>query len=882
MSESNLIRRAEAIFDAIADLPESARAAEIGRLASGDAALMDLVQRLVASDIASAGFLETPARAVDAALRSLDRTARELPTAIGDYRVVSLIGEGGMGAVYEAQQENPRRAVAVKVIRAGAASPESLARFRREAQLLGALHHAGIAAIYEAGHADVVYPSGTLRNQPYFAMEYVRGEGLSDYLLKHSPSLRDRLELFAKVCDAVDHAHRAGIVHRDLKPGNILVERAEGGPAPKILDFGVARVEHSNANTLRTDALQLVGTVPYMSPEQISPQSDGAVDARSDVYSLGVILYQVLSGKLPYDLSNRSLADAARIVQDEEPASLSTTNRAYRGDLATIVARALEKDPARRYQSAAQFADDIRRSLRHEPITARPPTTAYQLSKFARRNRAVVAGVVATMLALSVGTVASTIMYFRAESDRLKAVDLAKAAQDASDAATKAKSLAESESKKVTAINDYLLADFIGAAAPSRDGHEVKLLTVLVRAAENVGERFKDEPLLEAEIRLMLASALGDIDLRADAIRHARIGRERMAAAVGPDDDRSLRATVVYCNELSADQQHQENEATCREAIARFEKLLPPENTSLLRCRALLGESLQAQGRYGEAEEILLPTIAQMEASLGRNDDNTMATISSLVAVYKSTGRHEDAIRVQEDLLRRCESSPACGKMNELLMRSNLLGAFLNLGRIDEAVPHAEALATEIRKYLPEGHFYRAQAMVNAGAVFSRAKRFDEAISTLLEAFEGMRASRGDGAWETERVASILRNVYARKGDDENAIKWIPLTFSHRLLAAGDDEIESLTKGIGEVHNRLSPYGLESQTVQLLTAGGDKLAPLNSPRRARYFANLARACTSTGRRIEAREALAAAKEALSYSAKPDVDGALIESITISE
>lgn len=567
---TGMLRRAEEIFERVVELPKPERAAAVRELSGGSEELEKLVGRLLESDEDAGGFLETPA----ASGVARGESGGELPRSIGGYRVVRLIGAGGMGEVYEAEQEHPRRSVAVKVIRPGAASRETLARFRREAQLLGALHHAGIAAIYEAGVGEVVMASGVARSQPYFVMEYVRGEGLTEYVSRVKPTVSERLELFAKICDAADHAHRAGIVHRDLKPGNILIEGVEGVAAPKVLDFGVARAEQGGSNTLRTDAMQLVGTVPYMSPEQISPAPGARIDARSDVYSLGVILYQLLAGRLPHDLSERSLADAARIIRDEEPAPLASTNAAFRGDLTTIAARALEKDPSRRYESAARLAEDVRRTLRHEPISARPATTLYQLSKFARRNRALVTGVVAAFVALSVGTVVSTAMYLRAEDARRKAVDLADEAGRASEAATVAKSRAEAEASKVLAINEYLMADFIGAAAPGRDGHEVKLLTVLVRAAENVGKRFEGQPLLEGEIRLLLADALGEVDMRKEAIVHARRGLELVSATAGEMDRRTLNGQMVLMNELIADQQYDEVIATAGRVIDQYSPTL--------------------------------------------------------------------------------------------------------------------------------------------------------------------------------------------------------------------------------------------------------------------------------------------------------------------
>jgi serine/threonine protein kinase len=304
-----------------------------------------------------------------------------------------------MGAVYEAEQEFPHRTVALKVIRAGYATGEMLRRFENEAQALGRLQHPGIAQIYDAGTAET--PFG---RQPYFAMELVHGQSLLAYCDTHRLNLRQRLELMAKICDAVQHAHQRALIHRDLKPANILVD--ESGQ-PHILDFGVARLTDSDAHATRqTDIGQIVGTLAYMSPEQVLGDP-AEIDTRSDVYALGMILYELLAGKRPYAIG-RQLTEAVRTIREEEPTALRSVNRTYRGDVDTIVGKALEKDKTRRYASAAELAADLRRHLRDEPITARPPSASYLLRKFARRNKALVMGVAAVFVVLVLGVVAST------------------------------------------------------------------------------------------------------------------------------------------------------------------------------------------------------------------------------------------------------------------------------------------------------------------------------------------------------------------------------------------------------------------------------------------------------------------------------------------
>jgi len=334
---------------------------------------------------------------VGTARRSEPGTRPEQLAIIGRYRILRLIGEGGMGGVYEAEQEHPRRTVALKIIKAGMASSELLRRFEQESQALGRLQHPGIAQIYEAGTVDTGF--GT---QPYFAMELIHGQSPREYAEANHLKVRDRLNLMVKICDAVHHAHQRGLIHRELKPGNILVD--ETGQ-PKILDFGVARVTDSDTRvTLQTDMGQLIGTLAYMSPEQaLADPLD--IDTRSDVYSMGVILYELLSGRLPYTLSKK-VHEAIQAIREEAPARLSTSNRTLLGDIETIVAKALEKERDRRYASAAEMAADIQRYLNDDPIVARRPSASYQLQKFARRNKALVSGVAAVFIVLVAGVVA--------------------------------------------------------------------------------------------------------------------------------------------------------------------------------------------------------------------------------------------------------------------------------------------------------------------------------------------------------------------------------------------------------------------------------------------------------------------------------------------
>jgi eukaryotic-like serine/threonine-protein kinase len=404
--------RLQELFDRAVALAPARRAAFLAATCADEPVLRAEVESLLACDAefteggGDGGVLKSPL--VRASEPTNSRADGPLPAArapgpsvqVGRYRVLRRIAEGGMGAVYEAEQDSPHRPVALKVIRPGLLSPAMLKRFAQEVEVLGRLRHPGIAQIHEAGMAE--------DGQPFFAMELIRGLPLDEYANRHGLDLAARVGLVARVADAVQHAHDRGVIHRDLKPANILVE--ETGQ-PKVLDFGVARATGADLLTAAglTRTGQLLGTPNYMSPEQVEADP-AAIDHRADVYALGVILFELLAHRLPYQLEDRPLAETARLILHQDPPSLGSINPELRGDVETIVAKALEKDAARRYPSAADLAADLRRWMAHEPILARPASALYHLRKFARRHTALVGGVVATGVALVLGLV-GTILF---------------------------------------------------------------------------------------------------------------------------------------------------------------------------------------------------------------------------------------------------------------------------------------------------------------------------------------------------------------------------------------------------------------------------------------------------------------------------------------
>jgi len=543
--------------------------------------------------------------------------AAKVPSTIGSYRIIRLLGEGGMGAVYEAEQDQPRRRVALKVIKSAWADRELLRRFELESQTLGRLHHPGIAQIYEAGTAETSFGS-----QPFFAMEIIHGKPLIEYAEAKHLNTRQRLALMIQICEAVEHAHQRGIIHRDLKPGNILVE--ESGQ-PKILDFGLARVTDGDMQATRqTDMGQLLGTLAYMSPEQVTADPL-ALDTRSDVYALGVILYELLAGRLPYELS-RHVYEVVRTIQQVDPKPLSSINRAYRGDIETIAARALEKDKTRRYGSAAELAADIRRYLEDRPIAAKPASTSYQLRKFARRNKVLVTGTFAVFLTLIVGVVVSTWQAVRARRAEVRA---------------------QAETATAQAVVDFLQNDLLAQASANKQAGpktkpdpDLKIRTALDRAAERIEGKFAKQPEVEAEIRQTIGQTYNDLGLYPEARKQLEQALTQRRRVLGPDNPKTIETMLSLGLTALMQDKYAEAEEIDNRALEISRRVLGPENPVTLKCTSAVVKLYLAQHNDSQTEALAKQALEISRRVLGPEHPDTLHAAGNLAASYAGQGKY--------------------------------------------------------------------------------------------------------------------------------------------------------------------------------------------------------------------------------------------------
>jgi serine/threonine protein kinase/tetratricopeptide (TPR) repeat protein len=745
------------IFEACLDVTAGPdRQQVLDRECGTDAQLRAEVEILLAADAAdtaTAQLLDQGAVARPAPVAEL------LPgTDVGGFRIVRRIGAGGMGTVYEAEQREPQRRVALKVMQVGGGGQAALQRFRQEARILARLQHPQIAQVHGAG----VHPLGNLQ-VPFLAMEFVAGaRDLIEHASTHRLDARARMALLASVCDAVHHGHLKGVVHRDLKPANVLVD--ESG-RPKIIDFGIARcvdADDESAGLTRTG--QLLGTLQYMAPEQFGSEAT-AVDARTDVWAIGVIAFELLTGRPPFDLSGQPLVEAARTVTERRAPRLSTVDRGLRGDLDTIVAHCLEIEPARRYQSALQIHDDLLAWLEHRPIRARPPSTLYQLRKFARRHRLAVALAALTVLALAA---AGVLLLWQNRS-------------------------LQRERNRAATVNDVLQRILTEADPFRRRGAELTVVEALDAAAgEQIGlERIGDDAVA-GELHHTIGRSYYELSEYARALPHlsAAVARRRLAhgadAAATMESELAVALTRLKLGDARTAQPTLE---ALRERAARA-----PAGSQEL--RASIDHAL-AMARFAAddvpgAEALYRAVLENRRQAVGTDDPATLQTQANLGRLLVSSDRAAEAVEVLSDC--RDRRAHALGQDHaDTWITADLLGeALADLGEFDRAEQiHAEAAAA-LERLLGADHDHTFAAAFHHAKALGHLGRWQQVRDLAAPLQERCARRFGPADERTRKLASLVASAAAGLGDVEVAAAAFAQVLAVERTQRGDEHPETV------------------------------------------------------------------------------------------
>jgi eukaryotic-like serine/threonine-protein kinase len=873
------------------------------------------LRRLLLANEGLGDFLEEPAPEL---IPSMGRHA--LPRSgdrIGGYCLVELIGEGGMGAVWLAEQQQPvRRQVAIKIIKPGMDSRQVIARFEAERQALSMMDHPNIAKVMDAGTSE--------DGCPYFVMEWVQGQSITEYCDHCRLDLRERLELFLSLCHAIQHAHQKGIIHRDIKPSNVLIALYDDRPVPKVIDFGIAKAIHQPlADQITLTGLgQIVGTIEYMSPEQAMADHID-VDTRSDIYSLGVLLYELLTGSTPFDrkqLRAVALDELLRIIREEDPPRPSTklstgetladvaANRRtdsarltilVRAELDWIVMKTLEKDRNRRYKTVGELAQDIERYLKDEPVAACPPSAAYRLSKFARRNRALVATTIMVSAALFLGLVGTTWQAIRAtraeriavqnerlairerdekEQARLTSAELAErerqARGDAEFERTRAVAAAQSERqarenevlqrKYSDAIADFLMGDLL--ALTSTEGQQrfdddagegiswdSKLIELLDRASNKLESRQGLEPHILAKLHWILGVNFRGAGELQRAVGHLEKCLEMERSHRGDDDPDTLIAahSLVIAYEVSGD--FKRAEQLCRHTLDSRKQVLGESHADYLQSLETLGRLRASQGEAEEAEAIYLEAAQTARASLGEHHKATQSLLHRLAQVYVVQGKLSSAEPILEETVKSLRQTLGDENFTTLNAMTSLASLYDDQARYADSEILYRQVLEGYQLMVPPEHPYVLAAKSNLAALYYHQGRYSEAVDTYRQLLEVAPRVLGEEHPHTLGAMNNLAGVLMTLRSYDEALELFEALIKVQRRVSGDEHPSTLS-----VANNLAKlYKLQGRLAeaeplqqQVLRAMEARFG-LGHPQTLSAISNLASIYESQGRLPEA-------------------------------
>ncbi len=893
---------AENIFNDALAIDEKRRTQFLNDACGNNTRLRAEVEELIQAHFQLGSFMQIPAigpqSAVETPLVNPERETRLFSSAaaiagdqIGPYILREQIGEGGFGLVFVAEQFKPvRRKLALKIIKPGMDSEQIIARFSAERQALALMEHPNIAKVFDAGTTDA--------GQPYFAMELVHSIPITEYCNVNRLSIERRLKLFMKVCKALEHAHQKGIIHRDIKPANVLVASHDDRPLVKVIDFGVAKALHQQLSeqSVYTHISQVVGTPLYMSPEQ-SDTSNLDIDTRSDIYSLGILLYELLTGTTPLDrnrMKNATFEQIRKLIRDEEltkPSSRLTESvecvsviaqqrqsdplrlqRLIRGDLDWITTKCLEKDRSRRYDSAGALSDEIERYLNDQPVIAGPPTASYRLKKLAARHRAALVSATLMLLMLLIGLSLAIWQAYRATqaqglADR-RLIDVTHE-RDAKETARKlAIASAESERAAKEQSNQRLahleetheiLTSIFDELDPQTEGTNKKPLRVtlgdrLTDLLSKLGSNAEADRLLVAEQQYMLGRALRGLGHYDDAALALEQAYEGLVQEHGEKHLETYRVQQELGDVLRTAGHPADGLVMLQPAAAGLETELGPDDPVVLDAKMNLGWALHETGNLPEAKTLLEETLARCTAVLGIDNNATAVCMSNLAYVYAIEGLHDKSAELYTAAIKAIRKNKGEDHPETLLAINNLAGVQFKMGEVEEAAKLiAEALEIQ-KRTLGEDHADTLLLASNLGAVYQQLGNYDKAISLAEFVYDRRKSRYGEETPDTLIAMRSLGIIYRADGKVEKAISILEEVSVRMANALGTENRHTLgaQNYLGETY--IQNDQLE-KGITLLKAVAEKMKTELGPQHAytlTAISNLVKGYKKTGQYEQSR------------------------------
>ena len=759
----------------------------------------------------------------------------EVGTQVGRYKLLEEIGEGGFGTVWMAEQREPvQRRVALKIIKLGMDTKQVIARFEAERQALAMMDHPNIAKVLDAGATET--------GRPYFVMELVKGVPITKYCDENGLTPQQRLELFVPVCQAVQHAHQKGIIHRDLKPTNVLVSRHDERPVVKVIDFGIAKATGGRLTekTVFTELRQMIGTPAYMSPEQAG-LSDLDVDTRSDIYSLGVLLYELLTGTTPFDVNtllNAGYAEIQRIIREVEPPTPSTRlstlkgnlpsvaaqrkteparlARLVRGDLDWIVMKCLEKDRSRRYETANGLAADIQRYLGGEAVFAAPPSAAYRLRKLIRRNKGPVVAASAVLVVLIAGIIGTTLGLLQSQRARR--------------AENEARVDAERQAEIAREVNHFLTDDLLSAVDPTRTANrQITVREVVDEAARRIGHRFENAPQIGGSIEKTLGQLYARLAVFDQAQHHLQRAYDLCRQALGETARSTLEVRGSIDDVIYQTGRFEEGIKSAESSIQVMSSALGPDDRITLADQSRLATMYAKRLQFDLADGLHRKTWERQKHALGPSHRDTLGTVNNFAASYMERQQFDKAEPLLSEALAALRASVGEEDPDALEVAINLGWTNYELGHADQAEKLTAKALEAARRVLGSDHPITQLAVNNLGVIYARTGRFALAEPLYREGLEVTRRTLGPDHPDLLPSLSNLGKLYSnnlKQYDKAEPLLAEAADKARTLLKKGDFKLGAVLVAYGDC---LLGLKRPADAVRILLEANESLSPAFKP-----------------------------------------------------